>query len=39
MHYLIGLLISAILSLTPAEAASVNRSTQVAVAPQVIVVA
>ncbi len=39
MHYLIGLLVSAILSLTSAEAASVNRSAQVAVTPQVIVVA
>ena len=38
MHYLIGLLISAILSLSPANAASTNRSTPVVVAPQVIVV-
>jgi len=39
MHYLIGLFISAILSLSPAEAANVNRTTQVTIAPQAIVVA
>ena len=39
MHYLIGLLIAAIVSLSHAEAASINRSTPVVVAPVVIVVA
>ena len=39
MHYLIALLISAILSLSPAEAASANRTPQVTVVPQVIVMA
>ncbi|MBC8037863.1 MAG: hypothetical protein H7X89_11675 [Rhizobiales bacterium] len=39
MHYLIGLLIAAIVSLSQAEAASIKRSTSVVIAPQVIVVA
>ncbi len=39
MHYLIGLIISAILSLSPAGAANVNNSTRAVLAPKVIVVA
>jgi len=38
MHYLIGLIISGVLSLSPSGAASV-KTTQVVVAPQVIMMA